>query len=322
MSLRSFFCLVALLAMAGCGGGKKKAAEGMEVPVTVDAFLKTFPPLKVPFVFSDSTLIKKSPDSLRLHVSAWKQLIPDSVFAANFGGQEGLKLYAIGKVVDKQKRKYVLVKATSTQGRRGYLFCFDKDNKFSGGMRLVEADDDTHARSYGKLDNRMNVSLVTETRRPGGFTAVRESIYGLSDEGGFALIMTNSNEESADRKVYNPIDTLPRRFRWSGDYGEGKNNIISLRDGASPREYRFFIHFVNQDGETPCKAELRGVAEVTGENKLKFTERGGPCGVEFHIVENELSIREVGGCGAYRDATCFFEVNYVKKKSPKSKKRK
>ncbi|TDW96284.1 hypothetical protein [Dinghuibacter silviterrae] len=321
MRVRSLVCLVALLVMAGCGGGKKKLAPG-EVPVTVEDFLKPFPQIKVPYIFSDSTLVRRSPDSLRLRVSSWKQLIPDSVYDENFGGQTGLRLYAVGKIQDKERRTYVLVKAISGQGRTGYLFYFDKANKFGGGMRLVEADDDTHTRSYGKLDNRMNVALVMETRKPGGFTAVRESIYGLSDEGGFALVMTNSNEESADRKVYNPIDTLPRRFRLSGDYGAGKNNIVSLRDGVTPREYRFFIHFINEEGETPCKGELKGIAEVTGDNKLKYSDRGGPCGIEFHIDGNELSIREVGGCGAYRDVSCFFEGNYIKKKSPKSKKKK
>lgn len=320
MRVRFLFCLVALLALAGCGG--KKKAQGKEAPVTVDGFLKPFPPIKVPYTFGDSVLLKKTPDSLRLHVSAWKQLIPDSVFDADFGGQQGLRLYAIGKITDREQRKYVLVKAISDKGRTGYLFYFDKANKFGGGMRLVEDDDDTQTRSYGKLNSRLDVSLVTETRKPGGFTAVRESIYGLSDEGGFALIMTNSNEESADRKAYNPIDTLSRRFHFSGDYVAGKNNIVSLRDGAGPKEYRFFIHFVNEDGETPCKGELKGVAEVTGDNKLKFTDRGGPCGIEFRIAESELSISEVGGCGAYRDATCFFEGNYIKKKAPKSKKRK
>jgi hypothetical protein len=307
--------------MAGCGGGKKKGAP-QEAPVTVEGFLKPFPVIKVPFIFSDSTLVRKTPDSLRLRVSAWKQLIPDSVFDSDFGAQDGLRLFAVGKLQDKERRTYVLVKAVSNQGRTGYLFYFDKSNKYGGGMRLVEADDDTHTRSYGKLDSRMNVSMVTETRKAGGFTAVRESIYGLSDEGGFALIMTNSNEESADRKVYNPIDTLPRHFRLSGDYGSGKNNIVSLRDGVAPREYRFFIHFIQEDGETPCKGELKGVAEVIGDNKLKYTDRGGPCGIEFRIDGNELTLREVGGCGAYRDATCFFEGNYVKKKSPKPKKKK
>lgn len=322
MRVRFLFCLIALGALAGCGG-KKNTAVKEEKPVTVDDFLKTFPPIKVPYVFSDSTLVKRSPDSLHLRLSAWKQLIPDSVYTRYFKGQEGLRLYAVGKVEDKEKRRYALIKAISASGRTGYLFYFDKSNKYGGGMRVVEADDNNRTRSYGKLDNRLNVALVTETRKAGGFTAISESIYGLSDEGGFALIMTNSNEESADRKVYNPIDTLPRHFRWSGDYGAGKNNIISLRDGVTAREYRFFIHFVNTDGDTPCKGELRGVAEVTGDGKMKYTDRaGGPCGIAFSIDGNELTIREVGGCGAYRDATCFFEGNYVKKKSPKPKKKK
>src|ERR1700744_3601031 len=186
MRVRFLFCLIAVAVLAGCGGKKNAAGEEGKT-VTVGEFLKTFPPIKGPHLFSDSVLLKKSSDSLHLRLSAWKQLIPDSVYTRYFKGQEGLRLYAVGKVEDKDKRRYALVKAVSASGLTGYLFYFDKSNKYGGGMRLVEADDDNRTRSYSKLDNRLNVSLVTETRKPGGFTAVTESIYGLSDEGGFSL---------------------------------------------------------------------------------------------------------------------------------------
>ena len=317
MRVRYLFCLLGFFVLAGCGGGKKKVSG--EEPVTVEGFLAPFPPIKLPYVLDDSILRKKNADSLKLSLHAWKTIIPDSIYTAYFAGKPGLRLFAIGKVLDRNKGKYVLLKAVSPDGNSGYLFYFDRKNKLGGSMQMAASGDDAHEKSYGKIDNRFNISLVTEIYKPGGTNIVKESSYGLSDEGIFTLIMTNTNAVVSGRGVYNPIDTLPRHFKWSGDYVAGKNNIVSIRDGVSPREYRIFVHFVNEDAG--CKGEVKGVAEVLGENKLKFTEQGGPCGIEFRFSDNHVTIREVGGCGAYRDVSCFFEGTYDKKKPQKIKKK-
>lgn len=317
MRFRYFFCVLVLALLMGCGGGKKKINK--EEPVTVEDFLKPFPSIKLPYVLDDSLLRKKTSDSVKLSLHAWKTIISDSLYNAYFEGRPGLKLYAIGMMVDHNKGKYVLVKALSATVCNGYLFYFDRKNKLEGSMLMASMDDDAHERSYGKIDNRFNISLVTEIYKPGGTNIVKESSYGLSDDGVFTLIMTNTNAAVSGRGVYNPIDTLPRHFKWSGDYVTDKNNIVSLRDGVVPKEYRFFIHFVSDDAS--CKGEVKGVAEVLGESKLKFTERDGPCGIEFRLSDNHVTIREVGGCGAYRDVSCFFEGTYTRKKQQKAKKK-
>jgi hypothetical protein len=305
------------LLLAGCGGGKKKLNQ--EEPVTVDDFLVPFPSIKLPYILNDTLLRKKNSDSLKLSVHAWRTMIPDSLYAAYFADKPGLRLFAIGKVIDRNKGKYIFIKAVSAGEASGYLFYFDRKNKLGGSMRMATADGNAHEKSYGKIDNQFNISLVTEIYKPGGTNIVKESSYGLSDDGVFTLIMTNTNAAVSERRVYNPIDGLPRHFKWSGDYVSGKNNIVSLRDGVVPKEYRFFIHFVNEDAGG--KGEVKGVAEVLGENKLKFTDRDGPCGIEFRFADNRVTIREVGGCGAYRDVSCFFEGTYTKKKPQKIKKK-
>jgi hypothetical protein len=243
------------------------------------------------------------------------------MFETWFGDAQGLHLYAIGKATDREKGKYVLIKAISAHGRDGYLFYFDAKNECKGGLKMVsEDDDDEHTNSYARLDKNLSITKVQELKKAGDITAIRESVYGVSDEGVFALLMTNSNEEVLDRKPFNPIDTFPRRGKWSGDYVGEKNNIVSLRDGTGPKEYRFFVHTVNDDGT--CKGEIRGSAEVIGDNRLRFSERGGTCGVEFRFSENHVTIREVGPCGAFRGPSCFFEGTFVKKKVSKPKKKK
>jgi hypothetical protein len=318
MRVRFLLPLLVLALMVSCGGGKKKKEAAATVPV--GDFVKIFPIVKLPFTFSDTVLARKSPDSLKLSKITWRQLLSDSLYDAYFGDESALRLYAVGKVTDKQKGNYLLVKAISDQGRSGYLFYFDRHNKLMGSLTLVTTDDNEHTLSYGRLDNKLDISVVTQTRKAAGLTVVKENVYGLAEDGTFALMMTNSNDETLAKKVFNPIDTLSHRFKWSGDYVGAKSNIVSLRDGAGLKEYRFFIHFVGEDGT--CKGDLKGVAEITGENKVKFTERSGPCGIEFRFDDNHVTIREVGGCGAYRGVNCFFEGTYVKKKAPKTKKKK
>jgi hypothetical protein len=41
--------------------------------------------------------------------------------------------------------------------------------------------------------------------------------------------------------------------------------------------------------------------------------------VEFTFTGGKVTMKEKGGCGAYRDIQCFFEGSYWKKKTAKGK---
>lgn len=323
MRVRALFSLLVLALLVSCGGGKKKKetpAAPVEAPVSVGDFVKIFPVIKAPFIFGDSVLSKKTPDSLKLSRRSVRQLLSDSLYSSYFGDDASLRLFAVGRITDKAKGNYLLVKSVSDQGKGGYLLYFDKHQKLSGSLPLVNEPAGTHTMSYGKLDAKLNISVVTQSIKAGGFKVIQENAYALMDDGTLALMMTNTNDESPGKKVYNPIDTLPHHLKWAGDYVQEPNNIVSLRDGPNSKEYRFFIHFTSEDGS--CKGDVKGVAEVTGTDKARFTERVGTCGIEFKFSDNRVTLREVGGCGAYRGMNCFFDGSYTRKKLPKGKKKK
>ena len=318
MRFRSLVWIPALLVSVGCGHGKKTPA-GVNT-VTVEGFLETFPTIKLPFTVGDSVLNRKAPDTGRISLHSWRDLIGDSSYRHLFRDLPALRLYPVGKAGLRSRGSLVLLRGISGHYRAVYAFFFDKKNRFVSAIRAAWAGENPMETTFARIDNEFNVMVTTDTRRPGSTTLVRERAYGLSEQGIYALLMTNSNEEVTGRAVYNPIDTFPRRNRWSADYTAGKGNIVSLRDGAGTREYRFFIHFVSDDGT--CTGELRGVADVTGPDQARFTERRGPCGIAFRFDDNEVTIREVGGCGAYRGVNCYFEGNYERRKAPKAKRRK
>ncbi len=55
---------------------------------------------------------------------------------------------------------------------------------------------------------------------------------------------------------------------------------------------------------------------LTGANSGRFTENNGTCAIEFNFSGNSVKLKEVEGCGSYRDIKCFFEGSYIRKKKP------
>ena len=132
MRVRVLFCLLVVGLLTACGSGKKKKetpVAPVEAPVSIGDFIKIFPIVKTPFTFGDSVLSKKTPDSLRLSRRSVRQLISDSLYSSYFGDDPSLHLYAVGKIADKTKGNYLLVKSVSDQGKGGYLLYFDKHQK-------------------------------------------------------------------------------------------------------------------------------------------------------------------------------------------------
>ena len=72
-----------------------------------------------------------------------------------------------------------------------------------------------------------------------------------------------------------------------------------------------------------CKGELRGEASITSPNVAVYRENGDPCVLQFTFGANAVTMKEVQGCGNYRDIKCFFEGTYPRKKEkPKPAKKK
>ena len=133
------------------------------------------------------------------------------------------------------------------------------------------------------------------------------------------VVVNDSNEDPQKFTVINPIDTLPKKNKFSGDYVQNKKNYISIRDSKKANAYQFFIHFEKNEGS--CTGELKGEFKMKDANTAIFSENGDPCKIDFHFEGTEITLKEQGSCGNHRGIKCFFDDTFVKKKEAHPKKK-
>ena len=134
----------------------------------------------------------------------------------------------------------------------------------------------------------------------------RNVYFYNSDANTFTLIFTEPNTDIIEN-IINPIDTLPAKAKFTGDYIKDKKNFISVRDGRNASEILFFIHFETEDN---CTGELKGTAKFVSPTIARYKEPNNPCALELSFVNNRAAMKETGGCGSYRDIKCFFEGSF------------
>lgn len=310
--------LPVFLLIVACKG--KKTSLHDEETVTVKEFIEFFPETPLPIRIADTTLVKKSTDSLQIGYKIFTQFIPDSLIRKDFGKGVTPKIFPLGRTREDNKETYLFIKATAGAKRIAYLACFSKKNEFLQMMPLVKTGFESYSSAYGVLDKKFQITTYYEKKRANNETAFKRNVYIYnSGANEFTLILTEPNEEIIEN-VINPIDTLPAKNKFSGDYVKDKKNFIAVRDGRRPTEPFIFIHFEKSD----CRGELKGTARFVSASVAVFQESGNPCTLEFNFSNNRVVMKETGGCGAYRDIKCFFEGTYPKKKAaakPKSTKR-
>ena len=296
---------------------KKKLLKDDE-PVEASEFVDFFPETRLPFKLADSSLNRSMSDSALIGTKTFKKFIPDSVLTPFFGKNTKPKIYALGRATEKDKETYLFFKAIGNGKKIGFMACFNNESQFLQAMPLVKQDADRNTSSFGMLDNKFQITTYTE-RMIGSDLRFKRNVYLYnSDANNFLLIMTEPSEELiAD--VIDPIDTLPHKQKWTGNYVKDKKNFISFRDGKRNGELLFFIHFEKDNGN--CNGELKGTARLVGKNIAQYQEPGNPCALEFDFTTSSVSMKETGGCGTYRDIKCFFEGTYPKKAEPVRKRR-
>lgn len=142
-----------------------------------------------------------------------------------------------------------------------------------------------------------------------------------SPDASFMVVIHDTNEdENKNNTIIDPIDTLPRKNKLSGNYIQDKKNFISLRDGKDINHYLFFIHFEKKEGN--CTGELKGAFEMKTANTGIYTTNGDPCIIDFTFDGNTIDVKEKGSCGNHRGIECYFDDSYTKKKEPKLSKKK
>lgn len=296
---------------------EKKTDLKEEEDIEIADFIEFFPERSLPFKLTDTGLLKKQSDSAIIGPKVFSLFIPDSIFQTDFGKTTPPVLYAIGRTKEKGRETYLFVKAVQAKKRVAYIICFDKDNNYLNSFSLVKSGIGNYSSSYGLLDKKFQITTYQETKKATGETWYKRNVFvynsGAND---FTLILTEPNEEMI-ANIINPIDTMPKKNKYSGDYVRNKQNFISVRDGRTASEISFFVHFEKDD--PACVGELKGIAKMISPTKAHYKENGNPCTVEFTFSATTAVMKEIEGCGSYRDIKCFFEGRFVKKKEAKPK---
>ncbi len=312
--------LLSVAIITGCGKKKKKPVmTGEDVVEAVD-FIDFFQPVKLPFVYADSQLVKKEKDTLLISYKVFAQFVPDSFLSKVYGKSGKPKIYAIGKAEGPDKVNYLFVKTVSADKRALFIACFDKKNQFMNAMTALRPDQSAATIQSVIIDRKYAITKNVLRRNADGTLSEGKDVYSFNASSKqFELVMTDALEDKVTELI-NPIDTLPRKNKWSTDYANGKMNLVSIRDGRSNGRLTFFIHFEKNNGE--CTGELKGDATIRSTNTAEYRVGGDPCVLKFTFTSSSVTLKEEEGCGSHRGIRCSFDGSFARKKEMKVKRKK
>lgn len=297
---------------------KAKPSLSGEEPVEVGDFVSSFQEEPLPFRFDDLAVLKKDDDSFRISYKVFTQFIPDTIVNRFFGKGIKPRFYPMGRVSVPKGETYLFVKAVSGEKKLALLAGFDKKEKFIAAMIVLQPDQYVSTQQVSGIDKKFSVFKNISRKNPDGTVSEGKDVYILNEEGkNFMLIVTEPLDKRPPALI-NPIDTLPRKHKWSADYAIGKNNLVSVRDAKRPNHINFFIHFEKENGD--CIGELKGEAILRSPSMAEYRSNVDPCVLQLHFTSSSVSINEVEGCGSHRGLHCFFEGTYPRKKEIKHKK--
>ncbi|MCL6524599.1 MAG: hypothetical protein K6T34_08035 [Thermoflavifilum sp.] len=302
--------LLLILMFWGChstqqSSGPKRLATNFE------ELLALFPNRALPYQINPDSLNMSIPDSVAFLPEVVSQFFPDSIWRSSYSHGQ-VKVFPIAAIAY-QNGHFLIIRVQQGQKAVAFLCYFDRKHHFHQALRLTYIGPDWQADRYdAKIDKRGIITLDQHIHTSDQRSILRERVYALNPEGNFLLVLTNANGALPLEEVYNPIDTLPARHPFSGDYVKGDLSIVSIRDGENKQTFRFFIHFY--DPKTQCGGELQGIGHFMNRSTGTFKDDQGPCAIDFHFSAHQLRIEEVGGCGAYRGIQCFFNGTYFRKK--------
>lgn len=288
--------------LAACNN-KPKPVNDEDRVLTFADFRDFFPEGSGTYRLNADSLKKPLADSLAFKAKVVKQFLPDTLAKGAFAAAEKPRFFPRA-VISREELLYFIIEGKTKSGSVAWLAMYDKNGTFLR-RHLVAENVSGKPRMGFVLDTKFNITVTTETQR-----SKRDDVYAANPDGSLMLILTNSNEP-INAGLYNPIDTFPRKHKFSANYTAGEQNLVAIRDGESPKEFQFFIHFSKDKGA--CTGELDGVGRFTSATTGQFRDKRTACIIDFKFSSSRVTIRETG-CGAYRGIKCFFEGAYTKKK--------
>lgn len=300
--------------LVACGSKKKETKE--ENGFSYQDFSALFPAASVPFSLADTGLLHNK-DTTVIRSSAFAQYIPDSIKNKLFSRGTKIKYVALGKFKVPDGENYYLVKASSGDKKTALLISFKKDGTYGAALPFLVPDEDATTTQNSSIDKSYTISRNIVRKKEGAVVGEGKDVYVYNNEGSqFILIMTDLLDESK-AELINPIDTLRRTRKFAGDYGQGKRNLISIRDGRTPNQAIAFVHLEKDNGE--CIGELKGEILFTSSKTAIYRQGGDPCVLQFEFTPTSVSLKEEQGCGNHRGLNCPMEGTFSRKKEPKTK---
>src|SRR6185312_14076784 len=313
--MKKFLLLIVVPAVFFSCKSKKVSLSVDDEKVNISDFLDSFQPLKLPYEVTDTILHRREPETAVIDDDLFLRFVPDSILAHLFGKDGHIRLYAIGRIRVPNAESYLFVKGVAKERRALYILCFDKKNRFAAGRPILYSDNETGVTGKADMDSKYTLTLLHQRRAADGQIYYHRDAYVFAEGTGLSLIFTESNEgKPKTPAIYNPIDTLPRKHRYSGDYAQDKRNIVCVRDGRDASRFIFFVHFEKEEGT--CEGELKGEAKFISPGVARFRSYSDPCAIEFTFIPEGVSLKEIGGCGVHRDIKCYFEGYFERRKSP------
>src|SRR6476659_5292962 len=311
--LSRLLVLIPVFSLLACNS-KKKVILSEDEPVDIKDFIESFQPLDLPYQVADTSVSKKRMDTALISYKIFTHLVPDTVLSKVFGKEEKPKIYPIGRVAAPEQGTYLFVKALSADRKAALILCFDKKNNFITSMPVMQPDANPATQQLFVIDKRYTLSKGITRRNSDGSISDGKHVYVLNEPAkSFLLIMTDALDEKTV-EVINPIDSLSRKNKFSGDYQKDKLNFISIRDSRRSGRLIFFVHFEKKNN---CSGEMKGEANFTSANSALYRSSGDPCTLQFNFTSSSVYMKEIQGCGSHRGVDCIFEGTYPKKKEVK-----
>jgi hypothetical protein len=307
---------VLLLAVLAACSDKTIDLSG-EKPIKMADFLAAFPLVSGAYTAADSN-INRLGDTSVIGYKALQQFFPDSTLTLLTGKDTRQTIRPVARI-EKDKETYLLAKFINRKKIiRLAVFVLDKKNKFLAAKELLNtgvADGYKHSVAINREPTFM---LIREKMLPDNGLQFSRAAWVYNNAGFFMVVMNDSNEDTKKLALVNPLDTLPRKRKYSGDYGRDKKNFISIRDSKNPNTYLFFVHFEKSGG---CTGELKGELVMKNTEAGQYFGKGDPCIIDFRFNGAEVTLKEQGTCGNHRGMKCFFDDSFVKKREPRKKNR-
>ncbi len=258
----------------------------------VHDFVGFFQPLNLPYEVGDTLLRRKEGEASLIDYTLFTRFVPDSVLSRFFNKELKPKLHAIGKIKVPGQETYLFVRATAASRKALFILCFNKKDEFAAARPILYSDNEPGYSGLATMDAKYTLTVSHQRRGPDGQVLYKKDAYVYNDAGAFTLIMTESNEAATKTPpIYNPIDTVSHKHKFTGDYAQDKRNIVAIRDGKDPSRILFFVHFEKDDGN--CKGELKGVARFISPTIARYTSNGDPCTIDFSFTTASVSMKEI-----------------------------